>query len=62
MVNLPSIKSHKNLVYGQAQIKDIVPYEDVNTIPIRIYPSSTDTSITLSTTDWTITSAVPPSV
>jgi len=31
IVNRPLIHAHKNLVYGQARMNDIVPYEDNNT-------------------------------
>jgi len=51
IINGPSIEAHKNLVYGQARMNDILPYEDVNT------GSNRDIR-----TDRMIASTVPPSV
>ena len=38
IVNRPSIEGHKNIVYGQAHINDIIPYVDVNTRSYRDVP------------------------
>ena len=38
MVNHPSIEAHKNIVYGQAHLNDIVPYRDVITCSYREVP------------------------
>ena len=38
IVNRPSIEAHKNIVYGQARINDIIPYVDVNTRSYRDVP------------------------
>ena len=38
IINRPSIELHKNIVYGQPCINDIVPYVDVNTRSYRDVP------------------------
>jgi len=38
IVNHPSIEAHKNRVYGQARMNDIVPYEEVNIRSYRDIP------------------------
>ena len=38
IINRPSIELHKNIVYGQPRINDIVPYLDVNTRSYRDVP------------------------
>ena len=38
IINCPSIELHKNIVYGQPRINDIVPYVDVNTRSYRDVP------------------------
>ena len=61
IINRPSIELHKNIVYGQPRINDIIHYVDVNTRSYR------DVSIImryfdgLSITGPMIDSTVPPS-